>query len=509
VDRLQAQLDAATATPLRDATWSDRWCASTRQGYTTASALGATALTDVVAAACDVELRAQAGSWKLRADAASGRWEVRSTGEWEDVAADDEAVEQGRLGVQDNDIVAVLTAIPDGTQIDVVLRVQPGDEGLSWVRTRQALTDILEGRWRDAATLLGEMRAPRHLVIADYVGVDQLRCPGLVIHGLEVWPEDPADCSAPPAADAGWRSRNDDLLPTVPTSIIPMGVAPTAFSNVDLALRQVAGALSWWPLMLDSSSDGAPAVRIAGDRVVTGAIEPCPPEAAQASVDLWSWASGGAGSVRWQAVERTAALQVRTVDELYLRAASILRTAKFLVTVAESDLIQEALSARRDARSAAIAAARTAADRARATVRSTVDRVLVAIAGGVAIVLANRGALVGDTVAYLLVALVAAIAIAAAGLALGVEIPGARRGLAAFRKELPTYEVLSTEDAAAIEGLPSLTDAEAEIDIARRSVWVLMFLTLLVVVGLSVGVSATEPASTDPTPAPSTTTGGP
>jgi hypothetical protein len=508
---LQRRLVAAddVAAELATHAWQDTWCASTLRG----SRRGAGRLLDLLEAArrtgCEVELGVEDGEhgWELQATATSaGSWTLTVKGLWEDVVDDAATAAKAETAVDANDLRSALDLVP-ALDIEVVVRVRLPVEELAWVRTVGVLTDLVPDGWMALARLVASIPSGHgHLVIATFEGSALVRTPGLVVHGPDEWPEAP-DASRRTSGRSKRRLAHE-VVAVAPPALLPEADPPPELAAVDSALRQVAGALAWWAAAGTSEVvEGLPVVAIEAGQVLIGPLTACPPQQAGPSVDLWTWGFSDDRPGRREAVLRSAGLQADTVGELYERAASILQTAVFLAEVAESGLVREALTARRDARSAAIAAGREAADGARTAARATVDRVLVVMAGGVGIVLANRAAVVEDAVAYGLLGLVVALAVGAALLALVIDLPSARRGVRIFRAELASYEeVLSDADVGRVAQMPSLRDAVCEVDRARRVVLAVLAVLVVATAGLGIAIATGDGSASTTTTTTTTTT---
>lgn len=436
-------------------------------------------LAALAALGCAVVVGAEIDRFRLTATArSSGNFVVEATGDWSDVALDDDSARAGAQAAALNDLAGVLASLQPSART-VAITVIGDNDPYPWLRTSRAFRAEFErSGWFGLAGLLrSESTDAVRLLVLDAVSA-VVEAPGLVVHGPDVWPT----TSALDDPSQAYTAQRTDTRPPAPTphALAPLRSEGDLLSDVVGALWTVAGSLAWFWLVDSAVVDGnVVTARIDGARSIAGALETCPTENAAASVAVWRWVVDGDQPGRRQALVQAVTLQANTPNDLYARAASALDTAEFLFSVAQSGLIQEALSARRSARDAAVTAGRAAGDRARATARSAVDRTLVVIGGGIGVLLANKGELINAPIALGLLGLATALTVAAALSAFHFELPAATRAVAMFREELPLHEVLSQRDIDSITNLPSLVDGLAETKRARRvTAWI---------VGMAVG----------------------
>ncbi len=158
------------------------------------------------------------------------------------------------------------------------------------------------------------------------------------------------------------------------------------------------------------------------------------------------------------------------------------------------------------ARDSAVSAGRSAADRAGTAARSAVDRVLVVVAAGVGLVLANKGDLITRPITLGLLGLAAALILGAGLLAFHLDLPAAARSVDLFRAELEQHaEVLVPRDIQTIAQLPSLVDGSEEVGRARAASMAIIGVAVLALLSLAGTVIAGQ-VPTQPVPTASTTT---
>lgn len=490
--------------------WNDAWCQSSVSGTVRAGDLDVAGLQDLAGSGCRVELQLEEGRLRIRAIAeGSQQFAVDASGEWADAAPDDGAASDAADAAVRNDLTTLVAALPDVTANITITLLANGAGERTWVRVADAFVHEFERvGWFAFALLLAPLPGTaKHLVVLD-ADDSALIASGIAVHGPSTWP---AISPWTEAMSVAHQEGDPRAGAPPPTAVLPIESTGTRLVSIEAILESVAGALAWlW--LADSAIVGGidVAVRLAGNRPVEGNLRECPPGFAAPSVALWCWAAQSEQPARRQAVLQAVSLQVEQPSDLYPRATSIRETAEFLFSVSQSGLVQEALAARRGARDSAVAAGRSAADRARAASRSAVDRVLVVVAGGVGIVLANKGDLIKQPIAFGLLGLATALVLGAALLAFHVDLPGAARSVDLFKVELGRYsEVLAPRDIHAISELPSLVDGSAEVERARIAIFAIVgvaFAALLVLVAL-VLIQADD-QSTAPSHSPTTVTAG-
>jgi hypothetical protein len=483
--------------------WRDSWSRSSVTGALATSEIDIEALSQLAGAGCRVEIKIETERLNLSSTAEnSPNFAVDSHGDWADAVVDDASGKLAPLAAANSDFRRLLTLLRELPANVTITVLKPSDQ-FEWVRTTEAfVNEFRRSGWLEFSRLFLRRNAAAGRVVVLEAGSASLCAPGLGIHGPDTWPDvPPRTKSRGDLSDTRTDAREGTPSPD---SLLPLDLDGEQLAPVDEVLRATAGALAWlWLADAATMNDGTATVRFEGNRPLVTDLPPSPSGAAAPSVALWAWVVATPQPGRRHAAIQATTLQAESATDLYRRAGSILDTAVFLFSMSQSGLIQEALSARRAARDAAVAAARSSADRVRSAARSTVDRTLVVIGAGVGVVLANKGELIGRSVAIALLALAAGLIVGAALLAFHFELPGASRTLASFESEVDDYsEVLLPRELDAIRRLPSLVDGAAEIARARRVTGAIIAVAIVALVALTVVV---VPESGDTTNSPTTT----
>lgn len=504
--------------------WDDGWCRSSVSGAALTEEVDVPSMQGLAASGCRVELGIEVERLHVRVLAEESRqFVIEATGEWADAAQDDAAASAAAEAAIRNDLSSLLASLP-GITAHITVTLLGTDPSQSWVRATGAFVgEFQRAGWFGFAHLLAPKPGVAHHVLVLDAGASVVTTESIVVHGPTVWPS-----VAPWVEPARPTPREGDPRGEVPlpTAVLPLETVGTDLVAVGMILEAVAGALAWLWLADSASVIGSGVtIRLAGGRRIEGQLPECPAGDAAPSVALWRWAASSTQPGRRHAVLQAVTLQAEKPKDLYSRAGSILDTAEFLYSLSQSGLVQEALAARRAARDSAVAAGRSAADRARAAARSAVDRVLVVVAAGVGVLLANKGDIIDRPVAFGLLGLAAALIVGAGLLAFHLDLPGAARSVALFKEELGQHaDVLSSRDVETIADLPSLVDGSAEVRRARTATMAIIGVAVIALLSLAGTVLAeekpTQPAetgstttvATDPvptTPAPPFTTGAP
>lgn len=470
--------------------WDDGWCRSSVSGAALTEDVDVPSMQSLAASGCRVELRIEVERLRVRVLAEeSQQFVVEASGEWADAAQDDAAASAAAEAAIRHDLSSLLASLP-GITARITVTLLGTDPSHSWVRATGAfVSEFQRAGWFGFAQLLApKPGVANHVLVLD-AGASVVTTEGIVVHGPAVWPS--VALWVEPARLTPREGDPRGGVP-VPTAVLPVETVGTGLVAVGVILEAVAGALAWlW--IADSASviGSGVTIRLAGSRQIEGQLPECPAGDAAPSVALWSWAASSARPGRRQAVLQAVTLQAEEPKDLYSRAGSILDTAEFLYSLSQSGLVQEALAARRAARDSAVAAGRSAADRARAAARSAVDRVLVVVAAGVGVLLANKGDIIDRPVAFGLLGLAAALIVGAGLLAFHLDLPGAARSVGLFRAELEQHaEVLSSRDVEAIAELPSLVDGSEEVRRARAATTAIVGVAIIALFSLAAAVLA-------------------
>src|ERR1019366_104334 len=466
--------------------WDDGWCRSRITGDVTTDALDASALQDLAETGCRIELEIAVERMRVRAIAQDSRlFSIEATGEWTDVAQDEDTAAAAASAAVRNDLASLLAALP-GIAMTVVVTVVEADAERVWVRTSDAYVAEYERiGWFGFSQLLRSEPGISQSILINDAGDSTVTSPGVVLCG-------PVASVAEPGRQlpvvTQWQPGDQRAVTPPPSDVLPIATHGTALDDAKAVLLKVSGSLAWlWIADSVSVVDSTVRIRLAGAKPIEGDLSACPPHFSTASVALWRWtAEQGQPARRYAALQATT-LQAENPADLFPRASSILETAKFLFGLSQAGLVQEVVAARRSARDAAVNAGRSAADRAQAAARSAVDRVLVIVGAAVGIVFANEGGLIDLHVAWALLGLAAALTCGAGLLAFQVDLPGARRTVTVFKNELGHYtEVLSPNDITSISALPSLAEGEQEVDRARWAIFAIMGAAIVAVVVSSI-----------------------
>lgn len=493
--------------------WDDGWCRCSASGQVLISRLDVAELARLAALGCRVDVDLEVDRFRLRVSAEnSPRFIIETEGEWADAAIDDESARAGPQAAVSQNLELVVSLLRDVHTVARLTVLDRTDE-YSWVRSAGAMVREYDraGWWNFASLIAAAAPDIRRVVVLDAED-GWLRSPGLVVHGPDAWPK-PEPWIDPGAefAVTGPRSLKD--VPS-PGALFPTQTLGSNMAAVDEVVRGVAGALAWLWLADTVRTDRDVSIRFEGSRPISGSLPASPPDAAAASVSLWRWVVSGNQAGRRHAAIQALTLQIDAPADLFRRAGSILDTAEFLFSVAQSGLVQEALSARRAAKDAAVAAGREAADRARSSARSAVDRTLVVIGASVGIVLANKGDLIERPIALALLGLAMTLVIGAGVLAFHLELPAAGRTIDVFLSELELGgDVLLPRDVDAVRRLPSLAEGRSQVERARWATGAILVAAVValgslgVVLGTSSGEVSNEPSSTTTT-APTSSSAG-
>jgi hypothetical protein len=230
-----------------------------------------------------------------------------------------------------------------------------------------------------------------------------------------------------------------------------------------------------------------PTLHLEGMRTVDVPLvaDPSPEEMSEA-LQLLDFAQSDDASDRREALVQAASVAVGA-GGLQRASGAVLRTAKSLLNLSRRHLIQEAFAARRAAHDSAVAATRTSADAAIEAAYKARDRVLVQVAAGVGVAIANATKVVSHLVAAgLYVVLVSGLAVVLL-MALNIDFPVAARGLDRFVADLSHYsDALDEADVARIGELESVTGAYATIAQSRCSVIILCSAVIAMVVAVAI-----------------------
>lgn len=387
-----------------------------------------------------------------------------------DAVLDDlEILDRAEQAAANHDGITVLELLRDATcSLNVALEANPERIGAHWVRTGNALDAALEepGSWLPTVNRLS--MAPSRVVVAD-AGTAYLSCRGIRLHGPDAEPEGGSldsgtDVEAYRSVRFGNMSHDEigDVSGIWPIETV--GMART----FDL-LRNAVAATAWVWLAERHELEGTTvALTFDGARVVQVDLSK-PPQAGDDVLQLWEWATTDTDPARREAIQQAASLALREPGDLGQQARPVLRTARAFFDLGRRQGVTELLAARRAARDAALSSGRAASEAGRATAAKTLDRVIVQLAAGVGLLVAQRNALVETELARILLWLVFGLIVATGLLAVAVDIPSARATVNALGKDLEHYsDVLTTDDEAALNSLPSVASAKEAIS---RAMW--------------------------------------
>jgi hypothetical protein len=409
------------------------------------------------------------------------------------------SIDQGPPGIafEDTDVIDALRLIADDGIVDVARYLAlvpdlsaevlvevtnfPPTSGYEWYRTTAALEhDLASNAWLAHAIAMCEPGGKRRVIVHD-ADDSCLRTPGLVIQG----PDTQASLPEQEERESVARYRAERLDGDFAATPTPTDLAPSSasgFATVEKLLNGISEQLTWLWLAKDSWwSGGGVHVRFDGVRVVEGSLTVEPMESATSALVLWNWATETWEPARLEAIRRSISYVTVEPNELRGAGSRILATASSVLDVMMRNQIAEVMAARNSARDAAFAAARSAADEGRSAAANTFDRVVVQSAAVVGLLLANEQHALGvSTTKTLLLVIVALLAILGI-VVLVIDFPGARAGLAAFKRDLDLYrDHLSKADVELLKKMQSLRDASTAISRAQ----------LLTIALLAVGIGA-------------------
>lgn len=480
--------------------WDDGWCRCSLAGEATAVLFDTPTLQELAESGCLVELSLEKDRLRVRAVAQNSRvFAIESTGEWADVAEDDQAATAAADASVRNDLTSMLSAV-SAVKFKLKITILGNELGHAWVRERRAFVkEYKRIGWFGFAELIAPISSSwNNIVILD--ARDSFVAAGeILIFGPQAELPEPSPSNEVRPADRPGDRRSSAPLPR---SLLPTSLSGSELKEIESILNTIAGNLVCVWLADTVSVDGRRVtVRLEGNRPIQGSVPKCPPEYAASSVKLWNWTSAAAHPGRRHAVLQATTLQIDDLKDLYPRSGSILDTAQFLFSIAQSGLVQEALAARSAARDAALQAGSAAGDQARASARSAVDRVLVVIGAAIGIVFANEGGLIGRPVAFSLLGLAAALTVGALLMAFHLDLPGAAASVLVFKNDLEARtEVLLPGDIESIKCLPSLREGLRDVARARRACFAIAITALLsiAVAAVVVGMSTATPANGSP-----------
>ena len=343
------------------------------------------------------------GGWSARVVAeAGGRLLIEDvSGPPDEAFPDEHSIQEVQAATDErraNDILRLSAELECAVRLVLVNRAV--ESGFHWIRSTHALLQHVEAHtWLGLVVVLYEANSPHRLVVHDG-GSGYLRASDLVVHGPDVFPPDPQGASGEGIreyADTWLRADHPTLPP--PTAVYPLEAETLA--QAELLLRGIAHALSWlWIASVAEITGTSVLIRFEGapDLDLDITSTPDPARAAEA-VRLWQWSVATSDPARREALQQAVSLVVREPAMLERSSERVLRTAKYLLRLAQQGAVAEALAMRRAARQAAIEAAQTSAAASRAASRSVVDRVLTQLVGALGVLLANQGDLINSTVA--------------------------------------------------------------------------------------------------------------
>jgi hypothetical protein len=418
-----------------------------------------------------IELTVRKGSWEARfvIPGVAVLQLASVTGAWDEAFADGPTLETAKSAAEEGrpEILLQLSE-PHAAEARVVIRNNPMQTKLHWIRTESALRSSLEGDgWIDVVRALFSALTPQRLVVQD-ASSTHLTTAGLVIHG-------PQESPALPLEDlvaAGRDYRETWLDPDRGSLPPPTALAPRLIQGMDESaevLRRAAAALCWvWLASAVDTSAGGIKIRFDSTPHLEFDLTRPPLSEGIATLELWNWAVSTSDPLRREAFEQSVALAVRQASALASLASVIHRTAKFLLRLSRQGALAEALAARRATRQAAIDAGRVAAQATKASARSVLERVTTFLIGALGLLLANRADLLDPSVTgWLLGALLLLTAVAGA-VALGFEFPAIERELVAFAADLNQFrETLTEDDIDQVREMRTLVTAKDELERAR------------------------------------------
>ena len=487
--------------------WDDGWSRCSLTGEATGGHFDVSTLQQLAEGGCRVELTLEEGRLRVSAVAKGSRaFAIEAIGEWTEVAEDDQAATAAANASIRNDLAAMLLAV-SAVNFKLKITVTGEELGHDWVRERRAFVKEYERiGWFGFAELIAPINNSLNNILILDARDNFVTAGDIVIFGPQAeWPELSRSKEVRPEDRPGDpRSRTP-----LPSSLLPTNVFGSNLIDIKSILSTIAGNLVCvWLADTVSVDESRVTVRMEGNRPIQGPVAGCPLEFAASSVKLWNWTSVATQPGRRYAVLQAITLQIDDLKDLYSRSGSILDTAQFLFSIAQSGLVQEALAARRAARDAALQAGSSAGDQARASARSAVDRVLVVVGAAIGIVLANEGGLIDRPVAFSLLGLAAVLTIGALLMAFHLDLPGAEASVLMFKDDLGTRtEVLLPSDIESIRQLPSLRKGLEDVARARKACFAIAVAALLslVVATIVVGMSDTTHANGSPATTPVTT----
>jgi hypothetical protein len=446
---------------------------------------------------CLVELDLEIDRLHVRVEAQDARpFVIESNQEWADVAEDDQSAAAAANASARNDFAALLMALPN-VKYKLKITVLGNELGHAWVRERGAFVAEYErSGWFEFSKLIAPISSSWNSV-AILDARDSFVVTGeIVIFGPHAEVPAPSSLNEVRPTDRPGDIRSSAPLPS---SLLPTIMYGSELTEIQSILNTIAGNLVCvWLADTLNVDDSTVTVRLEGNRPIQGSVPECPPEDAASSVKLWNWTSVASQPGRRHAVLQATTLQIDDLKDLYSRSGSILDTAQFLFSIAQSGLVQEALAARRAARDAALQAGSSAGDQARASARSAVDRVLIVIGAAIGIVFANEGGLIDRPASFVLLGLAAALTVGALLMAFHLDLPGAKASVLVFKNDLEARtEVLLPGDIESIKCLPSLKEGLDDVARARRACFAIAIAALLsiAVAAVVVGMSTTTPAN--------------
>ncbi|MDY7096285.1 MAG: hypothetical protein SX243_25190 [Acidobacteriota bacterium] len=404
-------------------------------------------------------------------------------------------------------------------EAEIKVRNLAAESGFYWIRERDALrAEYLGGtRW---ITLLyaAPPSSERPRLIVHDLSEGYVCARGLCVHGRGV--EDGDLPSAPPARPDGesrhtptedtpsddlreeaasdsqvlrqarvyadeWLQDDRRALPP-PFLLEPVachaGAAdPEFLRKVQEWMHRAAQALTWiW--LAETAAIGDGAVRFAWEgaaEVELRALDATPfaaePEATRDAIRLWKMAVATEDDLRHESVHQAIEAIVRDPEDLQKAAVPVLRRARFVLKIAEENRTGEAMATLRAARQAAVEAASTIAAATRGAARSVVDRVFAAVVSALGVLLANKGDLINDDMAFWLLGAAGAVVAATWVIVYFVDYPDAEALHTAATRDLQRYRDLLDQTELEELTLGSLATAKKQLHRSRCiSMWIVI-----------------------------------
>lgn len=453
---------------------------------------------DFVEAGNRAELHVFKGGWDAKISVNSGGvFTVTAQGHWPDAFPDDATITKASSNCEHNDARRLIGLCSDDLHCEFTPTIcnDASKTGTRWLRVVAAVNDLIGVfSWLGLVKNLFNPAGPRRLVIHD-AGTDCLCARGFVVHGPEVFPEEPCFTT-----EKGWCQYRETWFDSSRTQLpVPHALVideVEGFADLSLLFQALAHGLVWVWLAASARVTTKGRVYVtfeAARQVERDLTQPPPPQGYRDADALWTWAVCTTEGTRREAIQQAVSLVVHHSRDLESAAGRILRAAKYLYLMAQEDAIADALATRRDARLAAMSAARASAEGIRTASRSVVDRTVTQLAAAVGILFANKGDLIETTLAGWLLGAVLVLVIVTAVVAFGFELPAARRILEAFRKDLDGYaDTLIDDDIDSIKGMQGLKAVERQLRVARWVTGAVLLIAFLAV-GLLFLLTTGEP----------------